>query len=197
MVMAMLQPLASGDPIVGLVIFAIWGIIAIFSKYQKWQQEQQLKQARQTMPPPMSTAAQPQVPQLQTPPVEMPQRRPAMALRSGDGRPIPAKARATSPSKPILPPTLLPQKPAAVARLAARAIALEQRNTDAYAHTDYDWKTDRISSTEESGRPTQVRSAVSSTELAVMLQLHNLRKQFILTEILRPPLAARNDDDRL
>lgn len=203
------QPLADSDPIFGLVIFLILGIIGAFGQYQKWRQQRQAQQIRQAPPPPP-------VPTQHYPPARAPGGRPTPSTSPQSVRhPVGRRALPHVRPTPTHKSTVIVHKNTTIVHKAPRPtrvvtqvpaipkpqlsgprhapVAAQPVEDAAYAHSRASEALSAqmkrgISSTPAVATP----PAVTLPEAKRMLRPNNLRKQFILTELLGTPVALRD-----
>ena len=191
MLIALSIPLAAADPIVALIFFAIWALVIVVSAIQRGLEARRKREQQQPKAP---TAAQPKgktgrparrwAVQTQRKPPRMPQMKPTAPVRLAKKLPP-----ATLPPKavPKLPP--LPSPAAAAIRGDALGDDLGQLAGAASSRS----LLAEIGSDEAARQKTTEGPAVNAAALAVGLQPANFRKLFILTELLQPPLALRQE----
>jgi len=187
------------SPLVFLIFVAIWVIFSIISAIAKKQEEAKRKRVREQLEMGMPTHTQPAPPQPQQPMPQMfqprmqrPERvaqKPVRPSRVQQRVPVERqRQRAQNRSGPRQAPRQAPPPPPIPTHSVVETIPrMTQMAQMAQAGHD-------VFATEVGGKPSkQAKTNVNANALNLWMRPETLRRQFILTEILQPPLALRPD----
>lgn len=168
--------------IIFFVIFAvIWGISALASMLNKKQEEARRRRLREEIE--RTQGRSPDVPSRPAPPpVRMDRSVPQPARVN---RPVPQPVRKQRPAPiPVKRKAVKVPAPPPRTEVAAIASSLLQASAASIAKTEIQ---------SPPSRPSLSRPSATAPALAQWLRPETLRTQFILTEILQPPLALREE----
>ena len=168
-----------------VIILIFWGISAVASAVKKVQEDAKRRQVRQQL---MARSAAPPLP-----PVPMARPAPQPARRMAAKVPLSklAPQRRQTKKPPSLPiPVAPPVPPAQHKRSTSARGPLSPMGPDAPVTT-------LLGSLTSPTAPARAQApAANSVSLARWLRPKTMRQQFILTEILQPPLALRDTETR-
>ena len=182
-----LQLLGQGDeksPIPALIFFLIFGFISLINWLQKRNRERRQQTSAPRVPPPIPTAPSP--PHRQDAPYR-PQpkpkvRRPTVrAPMRPQQRPVPQ--RPAQQRAPVVPP---PPVGPAVAEPPSHYDQVE------FVHSGGEASARAMAAEISDARPkSQGHAAVSATQLRGLLSRGNVRGNYVITELLQPPVSMR------
>lgn len=178
--------LAAGGEVLGFVIFLIIAALSVLGQLQKKQEEQRQRRLREMIrqgtPPGAERTERPLPPLFE--PLDVP--RPVAQLPQP---PQPLRPRPTV--RPLPPPPRRPQP------VRSRPASVQTRQTPVPVPTPFAAATRVAGHQVPAGKAVAVHGPASAraAALKVWLRPDTLRHQFILTEILRPPVALRNPEE--
>jgi len=173
--------LAESDPTVKIVIGVVFAGIWVLSQVASAWSERRKKQQQQVPPPPRPARAPRGVPTGGP----MPQRAPQQPRPPHSVAPPPLRRGSVPQSVPQSVPRR--QAPARTVPSAQQTATTIQENAAAVKADAHVYRTKQSSPSEGPTRRDRLKS---------ILRPRNLRKEFILTEILQPPISVRPVADR-
>ncbi len=183
--LATLHFLAKNEGYGALIFFIIWALVAIVSQIQKWQEAKRKQQ--QSSPPPPPRPALPR-------PVPLPGTRQMSRKPQRPQQPVRTMPKLLAKVLPKAPPPLPPKTPR-----EARPVVTVEVPRDAYEATartaELSARMTQTVGTEQATAATrafQERPAITAQELSKAMRPQMLRRSFILTELLAPPVGLRD-----
>jgi hypothetical protein len=194
-----LHILAAGDAVMGFLFFLIWVLVIAASGFQKWQQQQKKKRemGMPPVPPPMpgrSAGSLPSGPPAQrSTPLGPLQRREGTA--GAARRPV-AQRPGPKPQPGQQPPRRLPVPPLPRRPVAPVFVEQEQLPTSgAVGSGSAAGMQNEIGSAGEKSAGASARA--TTARIQRLLQRRSLRDQILVAELLKSPLALRQEGDRI
>lgn len=175
---------AGGDQIIGIIFFLIWVVVLVVSGLQKLGEAKRKREAtmRRQMPTTPQPAQQPQHPSRPAPQrAQLPPR-----LPQPEHRPQP-QARPKVPQLPKPAATTMPIPTPAPALVSAP----DTRDFSAGAASERAFQAEIGSAEQHKARA--AKPIVTARQIAKGLRPESFRKLYILTELLQPPIALRQD----
>jgi hypothetical protein len=166
-----------------VVFLVIWAVSALMSMLAKKKEQERRERVRREIElgrsmPPMQQQMPGQRPPMRPPP-QMPRQQQAPRPQQQAPRPAPARAQQQPPKKRF------PVKTPVTRRTPTPAVTQEYRPAEIAAQVE---RAPIITAP-----PVRRTIAPTAAALSAWLRPSTLRQQFILTEVLQPPLAMRED----
>ena len=188
--------LAANDGFGAVVFFLIWAIIIVVSQFQKWQEYKRKHQQNAPPPPsPVRLPSQQRFPMSQQPSAQQrpnlpkqaqryPTTQTAPMQRSGPTkRPVLQRPGIQQRLRPIPPKPLRVPLPSPIAEATSTVAPPTIKSAGPEARMPRESATESTQTT---------RLAITASELSRAMRPNLLRRSFILTELIAPPMGLRD-----